>query len=63
MGDMIYRGNQPLNEYIEDYINSWKDTPTGIMVNNMFNGGAEYEDICEVIGTNYEDWEDYDNGN
>lgn len=63
MEDIVCRDNQPLNEYIEDYINSWRGTPTGIMVNNMFRGGADYEDICAVIGTKYEDWEDYANGN
>lgn len=52
MGD---RSIEWLNQKIEDFINAWRGTPAGIMVSRMYFGGADYEDICPLIGVDYEE--------
>ena len=56
---MADRTNKKLNEEIEKYISRWHGTPTEIMVSKMYYGGiADYEDICEIMGIDYGDWEE-----
>lgn len=53
---MIDRGNKVLNEVIEKYIDRWHGTPTGIMVSKMYYGASDYDEICTVIGIDYDDY-------
>lgn len=56
---MADRTNKKLNEEIEKYISRWHGTPTEIMVSKMYYGDiADYEDICEIMGIDYGDWEE-----
>ncbi len=53
---MIDRDNKLLNEVIEKYIDHWHGTPTGIMISKMYYGCSDYDEICSVIGINYDDY-------
>ena len=55
---MVDRSNQRLNEKIENLIYMWGGTIYGLMIQNMYDNGSDYESICEVAGINYEDYEE-----
>lgn len=55
---MVDRSNQRLNEKIENLIYMWGGTIYGLMIQDMYNNGSDYESICEVAGINYEDYEE-----
>lgn len=55
---MADRTNQQLNEEIESHIRQWDGTIHGYTIKNMYENGCDYEDICEVIGLNYKDYEE-----
>ena len=52
------RDNCRLNVEIERYIEQWDGTIHGMEVRNMYDGGANYESICERIGIDYEDYKE-----
>ena len=55
MGD---RDNRELNEVIESHIRQWDGTIHGYCVKNAWENGTDYEAMCEMIGINYEDFQD-----
>ncbi|GFI48316.1 hypothetical protein IMSAGC019_03643 [Lachnospiraceae bacterium] len=55
---MAYRGNQRLNAEIERQIAAWDGTVHGQAIKNMYENGSEYESICELMGLDYEDYEE-----
>ena len=55
---MAYRGNQRLNAEIERQIAAWDVTVHGQAIKNMYENGSEYESICELMGLDYEDYEE-----
>ena len=52
------RNNQRLNEEIEYQINVWRGTLHGQMLKKMYEGGADYESICEAMMSDYEDYKE-----
>lgn len=52
------RSNVRLNEEIERQICAYRGTVHGIALKNMYERGAEYEDICDVMQIDYEDFVD-----
>lgn len=58
MSNMESRTNKRLNEYIEQQIRVWSGTAHGVMIRNAYENGCDYETICELIGIDYEDWEE-----
>lgn len=52
------RSNHRLNEYIEYQIRAWDGTAHGVAIKNAYENGCDYETICEMIGTDYEEWEE-----
>lgn len=55
---MAYRGNKRLNAEIERQISAWSGTVHGQAIKNMYENGAEYDGICELMGIDYEDYEE-----
>lgn len=55
---MADRSNQKLNEAIENMIRVWDGTIHGQTIRNMYNNGSGYENICEVAGIDYEEYEE-----
>ena len=55
---MAYRGNQRLNNEIERQIAAWDGTIHGKVIKNTYENGAEYDCICELMGLDYEDYEE-----
>ena len=53
------RNNQRLNVVIENEIYQWSGTPYGAALKNMYENGTSYEGICQYVGIDYEDYEDY----
>ncbi len=58
MWKMAYRGNQRLNNEIERQIAAWDGTIHGKVIKNTYENGAEYDCICELMGLDYEDYEE-----
>lgn len=55
---MAERGNQRLNQAIEDFIGQWGGTILGQGVKNMYENGDSYDHICEAAGIDIEDYEE-----
>lgn len=55
---MADRSNHRLNKEIERQIDVWSGTVHGVAIKNMYEKGASYESICDVIGVDYEDFVD-----
>ena len=55
---MEYRGNQRLNAEIERQFAAWDGTVHGQAIKNMYENGSGYESICELMGLEYEDYEE-----
>ena len=55
---MTDRSNQRLNAVIEEHINQWDGTIHGQCVKNMYENGTDYESICEMMGLDYEEYEE-----
>lgn len=55
---MAYRKNSRLDSEIERRISIWDGTVHGYELKNMYENGADYEDICEVAGIEYEDYKE-----
>ena len=55
---MTDRINHRLNEKIESHIRQWSGTIHGQMVKRMYENGASYEAICEVMQIDYEEYEE-----
>lgn len=55
---MADRSNHRLNVEIERQINMWDGTVHGQTIKNMWDNGCDYEDICEVSGIDYADYEE-----
>ena len=55
---MAYRGNQRLNAEIKRQIAAWDGTVHGFQIKSAYENGSEYESICELMGLDYEDYEE-----
>lgn len=55
---MSYRENASLNAAIEKFISTWYGTIIGAQVQRMYENGTNYESICELVGIDYEDYEE-----
>jgi hypothetical protein len=55
---MMYRRNARLDSEIERRISIWDGTVHGYELKNMYDNEADYEDICEVAGIDYEDYKE-----
>lgn len=55
---MSDRSNIRLNEEIKRQINLWDGTIHGQTIKNMYENGSDYENICEVMQINYEDYKE-----
>ena len=52
------RSNHRLNVEIERFIDAWEGTVIGYHVKNMYENGAGYESICEVMDLDYSEYEE-----
>lgn len=52
----VDRSNMELNDVIESLINQWSGTSYGESVKNMYETGCPYEQICEYIDIDYEEY-------
>ena len=55
---MSDRSNHRLNVEIERQIDMWDGTIHGQTIKNMYESGSEYESICELMGLEYEEYEE-----
>ena len=55
---MSDRSNHRLNVEIERQIDMWDGTIHGRAIKSMYEEGADYGSICEVMQIDYEDYEE-----
>lgn len=53
------RSNDRLNTVIERFIEAYDGTSIGWDVKNMYENSSSYEAICDYMGLEYSDYEDY----
>ncbi len=52
------RSNHELNVFIEMKIQQYAGTAFGEDIRNMYENGCSYEEICDLLGEDFVDWEE-----
>ena len=52
----VPRPNYRLNDTIERFVDAYDGTAIGQDVRNMWENGIRYEDICDRMGIDYDDY-------
>ena len=54
------KNNPSLNTEIDRFITAYDGTAIGCSIKNMYENGSSYESICDKLGIDYEDYEDFE---
>lgn len=54
--EMADRSNRKLNLIIEEQIEAWRGTPTGVILRKAYRGETSYEGLCEIAGLDPEEY-------